>query len=85
MLDGSQPFLSAKIIEGQCGGHDRQADGEDIAVPPFQLGHVLEVHSVPGPDDHQWRGDDGDEGEKLYHLAGLIGRNVQINLEDVGQ
>ncbi len=50
-----------------------------------QFGHVVKVHPIPGADHHQRRSDDGDEREELDDFAGLVGRHVQIHLQDAGE
>jgi hypothetical protein len=51
-------------------------------VFPFQLGHVLEIHAIPRADHHQRRGDERDHGEEFHDLAGLVRRDVEVDLED---
>ena len=58
----SQPCLRKLPIERDAGG-DHEAEDDEIAVGPAQLGHVLEIHAVDAGDRGRHGEDGGPGGE----------------------
>src|SRR5258708_4191908 len=48
-----EPLFLFEIPPDCHGGYHGERRGRRIPVRPFQFGHVLEIHSIPGPDQEQ--------------------------------
>src|SRR5690349_7248234 len=67
-----KPFFLPEIPIGEARRNNDDRERDQIAVLPRQLRHIVKIHSIPRPDHHQRRGDDGDQRQQLHNFAGLV-------------
>src|SRR5512136_930306 len=65
----SEPLLFPKIDDERNADGDHHPPEDEIPVPPFELGHELEVHPVDSGDERERDEDRPDDGQEFHNLV----------------
>ncbi|MBU5635254.1 EAL domain-containing protein [Geomonas sp. Red69] len=77
----SQPPFVFEINQHPAGEHEAEGEHGRVAVGPFQLRHLLEVHAVPPHHEGKRHEDGRDDGQNLHHLVEPVGDAGKVDVE----
>ena len=62
---GLKPLFLFEMPIGEGSGQDHESTSQWTGMFLSQIGHVMKIHPIPGPDHHQRRGNDGDTASAI--------------------
>jgi hypothetical protein len=81
----SHPLLPPEIEIHADADPEHDAPEAEVAVPPFKLGHVLEVHAVHAGKEGQGHEDRCNDGQHFHDLVQAVADRGEVGAQDFAQ